>query len=82
MELVSQTEAANAVFFRQCGLLGLARLLLGLLGLPLLFQRLLSRLLFHALLRVLVLGHVLTSYVRRGSAGRIVALPSSSTSTT
>jgi len=32
------------------------RLLLGLLGLPLLFKRLLSRLLFHALLRVLVLG--------------------------
>lgn len=48
--------------FRQRGLLGLARLLLRLLGLPLLFQRLLSRLLFHALLRVLVLGrHVLTS---------------------
>src|SRR5947208_4883414 len=84
----------------------LVRLLLGLLGLPLLFQRLLSRLLFHALLRVLVLGrHVLTSvwvrvrlsavaqdvhplaaqvslHVRRGSAARIVATPSSSTSTT
>src|ERR1051325_6823164 len=42
--------------------LGLARLLLGFLGLPLLFQRLLRRLLCHALLRVLVLGrHVLTS---------------------
>src|SRR5437762_7620301 len=84
----------------------LAPLLLRLLGLPLLFQRLLSRLLFHALLRILVLGrHVLTSFrvrvrlsavaqdvhplaaqvslhVRRGSAARIVATPSSSTSTT
>lgn len=30
----------------------------------------------------LSLGIVLTSYVRRGSAGRIVALPASSTSTT
>src|SRR3954467_10084833 len=65
-------------------------LLLGLLGLPLLLQRLLSRLLLHALLRVLVLvRHALTSLwvrvapqLRRGSAGRIVALPSSSTSTT
>ena len=54
-------QAANCGF-RQSGLFGLVRLLLGLLGLPLLFQRLLSRLLFHALLRVLVLGrHVLTS---------------------
>src|SRR4029079_6775549 len=64
------------------GQLGVGRLLLSLLGLPLLFQRPFSRLLFHALLRVLVLGHVPTSYVRRGSAGRIVAVPSSSTSTT
>ena len=38
------------------------RLLLGLLGLPLLLQRLLSRLLLHALLRVLVLArHALAS---------------------
>jgi hypothetical protein len=63
---------------------------LRLLGLALLLQRLLGRLLLHALLRVLVLvRHVLTSLwarvapqLRRGSAGRIVALPSSSTSTT
>ena len=47
----------------QCSEMARGRLLLRLLGLPLLFQRLLSRLLFHALLRVLVLGrHVLTSF--------------------
>src|SRR6266516_6074396 len=98
-------RAANALPAERAA--QLVRLLLGLLGLPLLFHRLLSRLLFHALLRVLVLGrHVLTSvwvrvrlsavaqdvhqplaaqvslHLRRGSAGRIVATPSSSTSTT
>src|SRR5213592_4495448 len=97
----------NTAMGQRCGMSPGPRLLLRLLGLPLLFQRLLSRLLFHALLRVLVLGrHVLTSFrvrvrlsaaaqgvhhprtaqvslhVRRGSAGRIVAPPSSSTSTT
>ena len=52
-------------------LLGPYWLFLRLLGLPLLFQRLLRRLLCHALLRVLVLGrHALTSL---GGAVRLSA---------
>src|SRR5205823_11555960 len=90
--------------FRQSGLLNWSGYFLAFLACRFSFS--VSRLLFHALLRVLVLGrHVLTSvwvrvrlsavaqdvhplaaqvslHVRRGSAARIVATPSSSTSTT
>src|SRR2546429_5913251 len=69
-------RAANALPAERAA--QLVRLLLGLLGLPLLFQRLLSRLLFHTLLRVLVLGrHILTSvWVRvRLSAVHSMSIP-------
>ena len=55
-------QSPNCVHHRFYRLLATVVLLFGLLGLPLLLQRLLSRLLLHALLRVLVLDrHPLTS---------------------